>query len=301
MSENDVRPKGHPVSHFLSLFCSQVIFEEGQEFMKVRRVQRVILMIAACLLLCSAPSMEATAAPKSTIKKLLQVGLKPVGSTMYIWGGGWKGKANKPGKEACTMGVSPSWKKFYKKQTKKYNYRKYRYQSSKGLDCSGYIGWCIYNVMNTRSGNQGYVMYAKQMAKNFSSRGWGTYTAKKKVRNYKAGDIMSSSGHVYMVVGQCRDKSVVLLHSSPPGVQLCGTSTPSGKANSQAVKLAKKYMKKYYPSWHRKFPNCSRGRSYLKDYNQMRWDISGKKVMTDPEGYRKMSAEQILKDLFRSF
>lgn len=107
------------------------------------------------------------------------------------------------------------------------------------------------------------------------------------------------AGHVYMVVGSCKDGSMVFLHSSPPGVTLCGTTTPSGKTNSQAVKLARKYMKKYYPVWYKKFGDCSRGISYLTDYHQMRWDISGKSVMTDPDHYRKKSAEQILKDLFR--
>ena len=58
-------------------------------------------------------------------------------------------------------------------------------------------------------------------------------------------------------------------------------------------------MKKYYPVWYKKFGDCSRGISYLTDYHQMRWDISGKSVMTDPDHYRKKSAEQILKDLFR--
>lgn len=109
---------------------------------------------------------------------------------------------------------------------------------------------------------------------------------------------MSSSGHVWMVVGQCNDGSVVLLHSSPPGVQLAGTPTPSGKTNSRAVKLAATYMKKYFPKWYRKYPDCSVSYQYLTQYAQMRWDVSGKSVMSDPEGYRNKNANQILKDLF---
>lgn len=260
---------------------------------------RLLTITLLCMMCFLFSGLSVNAASRhATIKQLLQTGLKPVGSTLYIWGGGWG--TSGASKEARKIGVSASWKKFYKKQKKGYNYRNYLYQSSKGLDCSGYIGWCIYNVMETKNGKKGYVMYAQDMARNFAKRGWGKFTNKSKVKDHKAGDIMSlPSGHVYMVVGTCKDGSVVLLHSSPPGVTLCGTSTPSGKTNSQAVKLAKYYMKRYYPNYYKKFGDCSRGRSYLRDYHRMRWDISGKSVMTDPDGYRKMRADQILKDLFR--
>ncbi len=242
---------------------------------------------------------KVTVTKSSTLKELLQVGLEPCGSTMYVWGGGWNKADTGAGTEARTIGVSKQWKKFFKQQTSSYNYQNTRYQIHDGLDCSGYIGWCIYNILNTESGNEGYVMYASKMAKNFANRGWGTYKSSSKVKDYKAGDIMSSSGHVWMVVGQCSDGSVVLLHSSPPGVQLCGTPSSSGKSASEAVELAKKYMKKYYPDWYKKYPDCSRGSSYLSGYAQMRWDVSGKSVMTDPDGYRNKSASQILKDLFK--
>ncbi|MCD7735517.1 MAG: Ig-like domain-containing protein [Lachnospiraceae bacterium] len=236
----------------------------------------------------------------STLKNLLLTGLEPVGSTMYVWGGGWNEADTGAGTEAVSIGVSPQWKKFFQKQTASYDYRTTRYQISNGLDCSGYIGWCIYNILNTTSGNPGYVMSASKMASDFSSRGWGAYRAKSAVSNYRAGDIMSSSGHVWMVVGQCSDGSVVLLHSSPPGVRLCGTSSASGNTSSEAVKLATHYMKTYFPAWYRKYPSCSKGSSYLTDYAQMRWDLSGNSIMTDPDGYRNMSADEILADLFAS-
>lgn len=239
-----------------------------------------------------------TSQSKSTLKKLLQTALKPVGSTMYVWGGGWNKADTGAGESARTIGVSPKWKKFFKKQDSSYNYNTTKYQIENGLDCSGYIGWSIYNILNTKSGKAGYVVKASTMASNFASRGWGTYTYKTGVKDYRAGDIMSMPGHVWMVLGQCKDGSVVLLHSSPPGVQIAGTATKSGKKNSQAVALAKKYMKKYYPEWYKKYPDCSKGSSYLTQSSRMRWDLSGKSIMSDPDGYRNMSAEQILKDLF---
>lgn len=243
---------------------------------------------------------QETTTAKSTLKQLLLTGLQPVGSTMYVWGGGWNKADTGAGTAARTIGVSPKWKQFFNKQDSSYDYRTTRYQIANGLDCSGYIGWCIYNILNTENGKAGYVMPAQNMASNFASRGWGTYRSRSGVTNYRAGDIMSSSGHVWMVVGQCNDGSVVLLHSSPPGVQLAGTPSSSGKTNSRAVKLATTYMKKYFPKWYKKYPNCAVNGQYLTQYAQMRWDISGDKIMTDPDNYRKMNASQILKDLFAS-
>ena len=237
---------------------------------------------------------------KSTLKKFLLTALKPVGSTMYVWGGGWNDEDNGSGCDATTIGVSRQWKKFFKKQNSSYNYRNTRFQIHDGLDCSGYVGWCIYNILEVESGQPGYVMLAQNMAKNFASRGWGSYTAAGNVRDYQAGDIMSSSGHVWIVVGRCEDGSVVILHSSPPGVQLAGTPTPGGRQNSQAVTLARNYMQKYFPEWYGKFPDCARGSSYLTSYGQMRWDLSGKVIMSDPENYRNKSANKILRNLFRS-
>ena len=238
---------------------------------------------------------------KSTIKKLLQTALQPVGSTMYVWGGGWNAADNGADITARTIGVSPQWKKFFQQQSSGYNFRNYRYQIKNGLDCSGYVGWVIYNTFNKTSGNSGYVMGAQHMASTFAGYGWGSYKPASSVTDFKAGDIMSlPSGHVYIVVGQCSDGSVVLLHSSPCGVMISGTTTRSG-ANSEAMSLASHYMKTYYPQWYAKFPACSRGASYLTSYNQMRWHIGTKKSMlSDPDGYRNKTARQILKNLFRS-
>ena len=246
--------------------------------------------------------LNVTSYRKSTLKKLLLTALQPVGSTMYVWGGGWNDEDTGAGGDALTLGVSPRWAEFFKKQDSSYDYRTTRFQIRNGLDCSGYIGWCIYNILEVESGKQpGYVMLAQRMAQNYASRGWGSFTPAGKVKNYRAGDIMSTSaGHVWMVVGACSDGSVVLLHASPPGVQLMGTSTPGGRQESQAVALARNYMQKYFPEWYQKFPDCSRGTSYLTDYRQMRWDLSGKVVMSDPERYRNKSANQILRNLFRS-
>ena len=102
-----------------------------------------------------------------------------------------------------------------------------------------------------------------------------------------------------IVIGACEDGSVVLVHASPAGVQLSGTTTPKGKKKSEAYQLAKKYMKKFYKSWYNRYPNVSKSSAYLSHYAQMRWKTAGKNiVLSDPDGYRNMSAEEVLEDLF---
>ncbi len=237
---------------------------------------------------------------KVTVKRLLQIGLQPMGSTMYVWGGGWNKTDDGAGKEARTMGVSRRWQEFFQRQDKDYDYRQNRYQIHDGLDCSGYVGWCVYNLMHTKNGESGYVMPAKEMASAFAKRGWGIYCPAAKVMNYCAGDIMCSDGHVYLVVGQCGDDSVVLMHSSPPGVQLSGTPDLSGRIESEAVRLVEQYMKRYFPKWYEKYPYNARGMEYLQNFSQMRWDLTDSGVMSDPEGLRDMTAKQVLEEIFKN-
>lgn len=239
----------------------------------------------------------------STIKNLLQTAISPIGSTMYVWGGGWNKADTGAGTDAKRIGLSPVWRSFAKNKKASYNYKNYRYQIHNGLDCSGYVGWCIYNVLNTKKNGKGYVYSASKQAEQFSRLGFGSYCTAGKIKDYRAGDIMSSTckccGHVWIVVGECKDGSVVLVHSSPAGVQLSGTTTPSGRKNSDAYKLAKKYMKKYYKAWYSRYPNVSRGKTYLSHYAQMRWKTSGDNIkLSDPDGYQMMSAEEVLADLF---
>ena len=243
-----------------------------------------------------------TGASKATIKQLLQVALQPVGSTMYVWGGGWNEEDTAAGTEARSIGISPRWKSFFLSQDASYDYNNTRYQIHDGLDCSGYVGWVIYNIMEKTDGNEGYVLYAQQMAQNYADRGWGDYISRQEVCDYKAGDIMSSAcddcGHVWIVVGPCSDGSVLLLHASPPGVHLAGTPTPSGENASEAWRLASTCMRKYFPQWFAQYPECLVSSSYLSHYCQMRWSLSDTSVLSDPDGYRDKNAGEIIRDLF---
>lgn len=234
---------------------------------------------------------------EKTLKNFLNTALEPVGTTLYVYGGGWNKEDTGAGEEACTIGLDPRWKGFFESQDASYDYNNYRYYLGYGLDCSGYVGWTLYNTVETKNGQPGYVMSSTKMARDFSDRGWGTLTEVNDVNDYRAGDIMSTAGHVWICIGQCNDGSVVLLHSSPPGVVLTGTVTLSGKRDSEAVKLAATYTKKYFPRWYQRYPDNSRGITYLTEYEQMRWSLDGTGLLTDPHGYASMPPKEILEDL----
>lgn len=229
-----------------------------------------------------------------SIARLLLLAKEPLGRTMYVWGGGWNEEDTGAGEEARSLGFSPFWEEFASRQDENYDYQDTRYQIHDGLDCSGYIGWVVYNLFETRNGEEGYVGTASDMAENFAKRGFGEFTAAGKVEDWQAGDIMSMEGHVWMALGTCEDGSVVLIHASPPGVILSGTRLPSG-GGSRAELLAKEYMSAYYPQWYERYSETGRDHSYLTDSARMRWSTE---VLSDAEGLRKMDGEEVLRWLF---
>ena len=86
--------------------------------------------------------------------------------------------------------------------------------------------------------------------------------------------------------------------------------------NCQAVKLAEKYMSKYYPEWYSRYHKVYKN---FDDYTTVKdneiadqpgtfkapvggkfsWDLNG--TLSDPDGYADMSADEILADLFDTY
>lgn len=232
---------------------------------------------------------------KKTIKNYLLGALQPVGKVLYVWGGGWNDSNRK--------GLSPTWTEWYNSQSSNYNYQNWMDLSvanrAKGLDCSGFVGWATYQVMHSRTGeHSGYTVVSGEVGGYYKSLGWGTTINQNYLssNNYtlKPGDIGYNSGHVWIVIGQCRDKSCVIVHStSNAGVQIAGTPTPDGGYQSEAITLATKYMSRYPGTQKYKY-SYSTG-NYLRQYNFFRWN---RDTLADPDGYMSMYADEIMADLF---
>ncbi len=255
-----------------------------------------------------------------TIKNFIKTSFEPVGTTLYIYGGAWDFQDIGSSNQARKIGLDSSYTDFFKNNDLNFTYKaknplnsyypsmQYNEYYYAGMDCSGYVGWAMYNLLNTQSNNKGYVEPAKTMSQTFSEKlGLGTKTLKFKPSDFKPGDIYSMSGHVWISLGACKDNSILILHSTPSdsytkmpggGVQLSAL----GKKGSEAHKLASVYMNRYYNQWNSRYPVAVK--SY-KDYTDKSKDVLGKfsfnineTGVLDPDGYLNMTPRQVLADVF---
>lgn len=261
----------------------------------------VLLLVLASLCIIAVLKAEQGFKQSATVQRLLETALEPVGNTMYIWGGGWNDEDSQAGAGAARIGVSPIWEAFAKQQDESYDFNRYRFQRELGLDCSGYVGWVVYNTFEEENGQCGYVTASTDMAESFAGRKWGKLLQNPK--EFLPGDIVSMEGHVWICLGTCQDGSVLLVHSSPPGVSICGTPIPAESqsqsaeginGNSIAIELAKQFMTENYPQWQENYPNRSVSDSYLENVMVMRWNEG---TMRDAKKYQGMSGEEILDEL----
>ncbi len=230
-----------------------------------------------------------------SVKKFLQAALEPVGTTLYVYGGGWNEDDSGAGTEALTCGVSTRWYEFFRENDKDYNFEDSKYRIHDGLDCTGYVGYVVYQLFKDSYSDKGYVYPSKDMVYKYADLFGGTVINKDSVIKYYPGDIMGTDGHVFIVIGECSDGSLLFVHASPPVVSVCGTKTRDGNPDSEAVLLAKEYMSKYYPESYERYDTCIRDTDFLTDYNQMHWSRS---VLSDPDGYDSMTPKEIMTDLF---
>ena len=225
-----------------------------------------------------------------TIKNFLAGALKPVGQALYMWGGGHGYD------DSVRLGVSSKWQSFYLSQSSSYNYRNYNDLSAaneaKGLDCSGFVGWTTYQTLRKYS-----TCVSGEIGALYKGYGWGStvtqnYLSKTGWKVYP-GDVGYDGGHTWIILGQCSDKSAVIVHSTPnAGVQISGTCTPGGDYDSQAVALANKYMSRY--AGYKKYEYRTSCGNYIRRGNYLRWNST----LSDPERFKSKTADVILKELF---
>lgn len=267
-----------------------------------------------------------------TLENFLRTALMPIGKTLYIYGGGWNWQDTGSGKQTRTLGVSPDWVRFFDEQDENYTYKVpadgdkappacyypyggYNEYYYAGLDCSGYLGWVIYNTFETENGQEGYVGAAAGFAKRLADTGRGTWTQTVSAQDeaggtqMKPGDIMSLKGHVWICLGTCDDGSLVILHSTP---SCSRTGQPGGGVqigaigddeNCEAYFLADRYMSALSPEWYARYPAALKEpAAYFSiegdSAGMFSWDVTGtSRGLTDPAGIRQMDAEDILKML----
>ena len=245
-----------------------------------------------------------------TLRNFLLTALEPVGTTLYVYGGGWNWQDNAADAAAASIGVSESWVQFFQSQDGAYDYKnsdpaqsyypfgEWNQYHHLGLDCSGYVGWAVYNTLETESGKTGCVTFASRQAALLSERGLGRHSDS--VGTLLPGDVFSMQGHVWISLGTCADGSIVILHSTPSesrsgqkggGVQISaiGTST-----ECEAYHLAEKYMSACWPEWYSRYSiRLCEPSSYLNGVDHFTWSDS-----LDPDGCKNMTPQELLQSLF---
>ena len=255
---------------------------------------------------------------RRTLKNLLCTALQPVGTTLYVYGGGWNWQDNGPCRQAMDRGVLESWHAFFREMGPNYCYRReqggpdwypwgnYNQYYYAGADCSGYLGWVLRQVLGMGS----FVSPAQSMARRLAEQ-WrlGTWSRPAGERvDFCPGDIVSIRDHVWLCLGTCEDGSLVILHSTPSpsrtgcpggGVQLSGLGEgPDCRGHA----LARRYMERY-PAWHRRYEAVWKPMKLYTHWagaesaGLFRWHPD-RRGLTDPEGLRNMGAETILAQLY---
>ena len=272
-----------------------------------------------------------------TLENFLKTAMMPVGTTLYIYGGGWNWQDDGSAVQTRTIGVSPDWVRFFEEQDENFTYKGkdgdeknvdasasyypfggYNEYYYAGLDCSGYVGWVIYNTFETENGKEGYVGGATGFAKRLADLGLGTWTQNVEGAGTGAeavdpvilpGDIMSLNGHVWISLGTCDDGSVVILHSTPSysrtgqpggGVQIGAVGQDE---SCEAYTLADHYMSEYFPKWYGRYPAAlKKPENYFHFEGEkaglFRWNTGEGGSISDPAGLQKMQPKEVLVLLF---
>ena len=277
-----------------------------------------------------------------TLKNFIAAAFQPVGTTLYVFGGGWDFQDVGTSNEGRTNEISVNWVKFFDDQNINYTYRdddnkdktyypfgsfnEYYYA---GLDCSGFVGWTIYNnLYNESLKNDGFVMSAKKIAKYLADNNYGKWmhtvegssfsnpNYKLLAEELKVGDILSTSGHVMIVLAKCKDDSFIIIHSTPSksktnypggGVQLSAVNPKKSEdKDCEAYKLCEKYMKKF-KKWSERYEAVviptETVFNFDDKYNEtgiFHWEINEANggIISDPDKYLNKKANEILEDLF---
>ncbi len=267
-----------------------------------------------------------------TLGNFLRTALEPMGTALYIYGGGWDWQDEGAGPQTRSLGVSPDWVRFFDAQDENFTYKdrnedpalrdpahsfypfgefnEYYYA---GLDCSGYVGWAVYNLLETEDGNPGYVGKARSFALDMSERGYGSWVKdfRRPDGSYdlQPGDIVSNNTHVFIILGCCADGSIVIAHSvqslsrtGQPGGGVQLTALGYGE-DCEAYRLADAYMSAHCPEWYRRYPAALRNpESYLpaevETAGRFRWSLEeADSVLSDPEGLSRLPAAEVLEIL----
>lgn len=299
----------------------------------MRKTVLLSFIILSLLTSCKRVSLYTESFEKlPTAKEFLMHSIEPLGTTLYIFGGGWAYDEECGDTNSMTHGIALSWKEFFDSQNEWFVYKNSKKKATsyfpfdgknthheKGLDCTGYLGWLFYNTFEKGGSTRNYVYTTSKWLDTFTN---DLKLGTKEVpegsfleisKHLKPTDVVVIDGHAYIVIGKCSDDSIVIIHSSVSnsitgayggGVQLSAINVRSSEnKNCKAYDLADYYMATYCPEWHKRYPTVVKPTpKYLsfKD-KSVRFGIfhfDFQHILSDPDNILDMPTECILDLVF---
>ena len=238
---------------------------------------------------------------RETKSDLIRHALSAVGKVLYVWGGGWNEADDGAGSIAMIRGIPPSVTDFTCEMTRNcaipcaYDYREHRYRLDSGYDCSGYLGWVIWQVLGPSPSPEGYVFPSAKQARMLAHLGLGQILPDDRKIFAGPGDIVSIPGHVYLSLGCEEDGSMLIVHASPPAVSLSAVPAPGAEENGVAVLLARTLCRSVWPLHAARFPVSVKSRArYTQKAEVFRFDPH---ILPDPDGISELSAAEVMRRL----
>lgn len=270
--------------------------------------------------------LVAPTAGERTLRNFLRTALTPMGVTLYVYGGAWNWQDDAAANQARRIGIPTEWLDFFQSHNADYNYKdatpsqsyypwhKYNEYHYAGADCSGYVGWTIYNTLHDVDGKPGYVMPSLTMASRLANDyHLGTFSKEKSRGSFRPGDIVSMKGHVYIILGECSDGSLLIAHSTVNGGQGSGIqlSAVSDDPDCEAMALARQYMKRF-DEWSNRYQPALKDPYLYLDFSptlagRFSWTLNNESnensadsgnLLSDPDGLSTMTVPEIMQAIF---
>lgn len=264
---------------------------------------------------------------KRTLKNFLATALAPTGKVLWVVGGGWNYDDTGADDAVRSIGMSQKWLDFFNSEDADYDlYDTWPVEGKnvfheQGLDTTSYVGWSIYNTLFDKNlVNDGFVYLPDKLVESLSdycdfesAQDLSSKTPSEIAASLAPGDFAIMPGqHVYIVVGSCKDGSLLISHmamgtstTGAPGGSVQLNAVSEGGVECEASKLADSYMEKY-PEWTKRYSTMIKDINLYMNFYDYAVDPEAngvlhwkKNILSDPEGYFKKSANEILIDLYK--
>lgn len=211
--------------------------------------------------------LRAAVPGRRTVLNLLRTAMQPMGTTLYIYGGGWNEQDT--GADVAAVRRSPLRRGAlsFSRKTPPTTTAAFSTPGFAAADSTARDTSAGRSAPRCTANPKTRVTSAPRPKWRACSAARGLGTLLRSPTDFLPGDVFSMSGHVWLCVGACRDGSLVIAHSSPTpdrtgtgrggGVQLSAIPACDSRPRCEAFDLARHYMRRF-PTWSARYAGPSK-------------------------------------------